>query len=56
MPYLPCSTKRKRNSHKIVVLQTHESPWEQLECQVNNPALQQDKAVDGWLHPQESFA
>ncbi len=37
-------------------LQTHESTWEQLEREVNNPALQQDKARDGWLHPRESFA
>ncbi len=37
-------------------LQTHESTWEQLERQVNNPALQRDKAADGWLHPRESFA
>ena len=36
-------------------LQTHESTWEQLECQMNNLTLQQDKAANYWLHPREYF-
>ena len=30
--------------------QTHQSTWNQLERQRNDPAIQRNRAVDGWLH------
>ena len=30
--------------------QTYQSTWTQLAHQCNNPAIQRNKAVDGWLH------
>ncbi len=36
--------------------QTHQSTWNQLKRQRDDPAIQRNKAADDWLHQQECFA
>ena len=35
---------------------THQSTWNQLERQRNDPAIQRNRAANGWLHQQKCFA
>ena len=48
--------KERERVTKKWEFRTHKSTWEQIERQRNNPAVQQARAADEWLHPQESFA
>ena len=51
--YFPLKKKNESQNREIY---QPKLTWKQLKRQVNNPAIQRDKAVDDWLYPQESFA
>ena len=48
--------KKKEFVIRLWESQTHQSTWNQLERQCNNPAIQQNRAADGLLHQQKCFA
>ena len=52
--YVP--PKKRECVTKLWEFQTHESTWEQIKHQRNNPPVKRDRAADKWLYLRECFA
>ena len=48
--------KEKELVTRLWESQTHQSTWDQLKQQRNDPAIQRNRAVDSWLYQQKCFA